>query len=166
METGESSRYSYFAQHTPHQNAGRIMDISSLLAKYNYKSYYSPEDGEYIALCAEFPQLEVMAPERQDAVRELQSQVYRAIEMILDEGQPLPKPSAEGTLATELLRRLGPEVQSDLVKRADYEGMSLQAYINTQLFNSLGGEGGNPENEEPYKLPVAQVPIMKIVKSN
>lgn len=46
---------------------------------YNYHVFWSDDDEEYVALCAEFPSLSFLAPKRDDAVKGITDLVAEVI---------------------------------------------------------------------------------------
>lgn len=68
------------------------MNIDELVSSYSYKSYYWPEDGYFLAKCAEFPGLTGEGNEREDALKDLHNDVRKAIQDLIAKGETPPKP--------------------------------------------------------------------------
>jgi len=54
------------------------------MTTYTYRAEWSPEDGEYVGLCAEFPSLSWLAPTGAEAIAGIEELVVEALEDIED----------------------------------------------------------------------------------
>ena len=61
--------------------------------RYAYHAKWSPEDGEYIGTCDEFPSLSSLAPLAHQAIADLEQLVSTVIEDMIASGESLPLPS-------------------------------------------------------------------------
>lgn len=61
---------------------------------YTYRVTWSEEDGEHVALCAEFPSLSYLAGKPTNALQGLVSLVGEIVEDIEESGEPIPEPIA------------------------------------------------------------------------
>ena len=62
---------------------------------YTYRVEWSPEDGEWVGLVAEFPSLSWLAPDPVDAVRGVRDLVTEAVADMRETGETPPEPLAE-----------------------------------------------------------------------
>lgn len=60
---------------------------------YRFWTEWSEEDQEWVGLCDAFPLMSWLEPDREAAETGIRSVVAEAIEILRDEGQPLPPPS-------------------------------------------------------------------------
>lgn len=55
---------------------------------YTYRLSWSPEDGGYVATCAEFPSLSWLEADEVSALRGMKDMVQSAVEDMLANGEP------------------------------------------------------------------------------
>ena len=59
---------------------------------YTYRVTWSAEDGEHVALCAEFPSLSWLAPTRQEALAGLRELIQEVVADMRANGETPPEP--------------------------------------------------------------------------
>ena len=59
---------------------------------YAYQVRWSDEDGEYVGVCAEFPSLSWLAPDRDAALSGIRELVADCVDDMRACGEPLPEP--------------------------------------------------------------------------
>ena len=99
---------------------------------YSVRLFYSPEDGEYVAISPEFPGLSALAPDQAEAVRELQAVVGMALESYRDSGTqpPTPAPPEDTVLPSgEFRARLPRTLHAQLAQKARDEGVSQNTLL-------------------------------------
>ena len=101
---------------------------------YTYRVSWSPEDGEFVATCLEFPSLSWLSPESVEALRGIQEVVREAVEDMTANGEPVPEPLADRKYSGKFMVRTTPESHRRLVIEAAGAGLSLNRYINSRLF--------------------------------
>ena len=62
-----------------------------MIGRYTYQVAWSDEDGEYVGLCAEFPLLSWLAPDRGDALAGIRALVADCVDDMRACGEPLPE---------------------------------------------------------------------------
>jgi len=65
--------------------------------RYTYRVTWSPEDGEYLGLCAEFPSLSWLGPSTEEALAGIQRTISYIVDDLRTSGESIPKPTAEQT---------------------------------------------------------------------
>lgn len=63
--------------------------------RYHFWTEWSDGDGEWVGLCDGFPLISWLEPDRKAAESGIRAIVAEAIEHLLAEGQPLPKPGVK-----------------------------------------------------------------------
>jgi predicted RNase H-like HicB family nuclease len=58
---------------------------------YSYRVLWSPEDGEYLGLCAEFPSLSHLAADQVEALVGIRSLVNGVVADMRRDGEPIPE---------------------------------------------------------------------------
>ncbi len=100
---------------------------------YTYRVTWSPEDGEHVGLCAEFPSISWLAPTPGAALDGIRQVVSDAIADMEQAGEPLPTPLAEKHYSGEFRVRIPPEVHRALVIQATEQGVSLNRLASAKL---------------------------------
>ena len=62
---------------------------------YTYRVTWSPEDGEHVGLCAEFPSLSWLAGRPEAALKGIRRIVAQSAEDMRQSGEDIPQPLAE-----------------------------------------------------------------------
>ena len=68
--------------------------------QYTYRVFWSLEDGEYVALCAEIPGLNSIEPDAEDALQGIRALARTAIEIFQRDGDRIPEPLSRGAPET------------------------------------------------------------------
>ena len=103
------------------------------LDHYTYRVTWSPEDGEHVGLCVEFPSLSWLAATPEAALAGVR-QVVAEVEADLEAaGEPVPQPLAEKHYSGEFRVRIPPELHRQLVFMAAEQGISLNRLASAKL---------------------------------
>ena len=62
---------------------------------YTYRVTWSPEDGEYVGLCAEFPSLSWLAPTPEKGLAGIRRLVVEVVANMQAAGESIPDPLSE-----------------------------------------------------------------------
>lgn len=100
---------------------------------YTYRVTWSVEDGEYIALCAEFPSLSFLADSQSDALAGMVNLVEDVIQDMRSNSETIPQPFADRQYSGKLMLRIPPETHRNLMIQAAEQGISLNRYISSKL---------------------------------
>ena len=100
---------------------------------YTYRITWSPEDGEHLGLCAEFPSLSWLAPTPGAALSGIQALVSRVFADMQASGETPPVPLADRTYSGRFMVRVPPETHRNLVIKAAEEGVSLNRLVSVRL---------------------------------
>ena len=100
---------------------------------YTYRLTWSPEDGEHIGLCTEFPSLSWLAPTQEAALAGIKQMVAEAVADMQASGEPIPEPLAEKHYSGEFRVRIPPEVHRALAMQAAEQGISLNRLASAKL---------------------------------
>jgi hypothetical protein len=65
-----------------------------MVEHYTYRVSWSAEDGEFVATCAEFPNLSWLWPDQLDAWRGIKDLVASVVVDMEKNGEPVPEPIA------------------------------------------------------------------------
>lgn len=100
---------------------------------YTYRLSWSPEDGEYVATCAEFPSLSWLSEDEVSALRGLKDMVRDAVEDMRANGEPIPDALADKKYSGVLSLRMPPELHRRLAVEAAESHVSLTRHLNFKL---------------------------------
>jgi predicted HicB family RNase H-like nuclease len=100
---------------------------------YTYRVTWSPEDGEHVGLCAEFPSLSWLARTPEAALKGIRQVVAEAAKDMQASGEVVPAPLAERHYSGEFRVRIPPEVHRTLAMQAAEQGVSLNRLASAKL---------------------------------
>jgi len=100
---------------------------------YTYRVTWSPEDGEHVGLCAEFPSLSWLAVTPEAALKGIRKAVAEVIADMHASGEAVPPPLAEKRYSGEFRVRIPPEVHRSLAVQAAEQGVSLNRLASAKL---------------------------------
>ncbi|MDE2344166.1 MAG: type II toxin-antitoxin system HicB family antitoxin [Betaproteobacteria bacterium] len=100
---------------------------------YTYRVTWSPEDGEHVGLCAEFPSLSWLATTPEAALKGIRQVVADSVADLQASGEEVPAPLAERHYSGEFRVRIPPEVHRSLAMQAAEQGVSLNRLASAKL---------------------------------
>ena len=103
------------------------------LDHYTYRVTWSPEDGEHVGLCVEFPSLSRLAATPEAALAGVRQVVAEVVADLEAAGEPVPQPLAEKHYSGEFRVRIPPELHRQLVFMAAEQGISLNRLASAKL---------------------------------
>ena len=103
------------------------------LDHYTYRVTWSPEDGEHVGLCVEFPSLSWLAATPEAALAGVRQVVAEVVADLEAAGEPVPQPLAEKHYSGEFRVRIPPELHRQLVFMAAEQGIGLNRLASANL---------------------------------
>lgn len=100
---------------------------------YTYRVTWSPEDGEHVGLCVEFPSVSWLAATPEEALLGIRQMVSEAVADMQSAGETVPEPLAEKNYSGEFRVRIPPEVHRALALQAAEQGVSLNRLASAKL---------------------------------
>ena len=100
---------------------------------YTYRVTWSPEDGEHLGLCAEYPSLSWLAKTPEAALKGIQQVVAAAVADMQANGEPIPEALAEKRYSGAFRVRIPPQLHRSLALTAAEEGVSLNRLASAKL---------------------------------
>ena len=100
---------------------------------YTYRVTWSPEDGEHIGLCLEFPSLSWLAATPEEALAGVRRVVSEVMADLQASGEAVPAPLAEKRYSGEFRVRIPPELHRQLALMAAEQGISLNRLASAKL---------------------------------
>ena len=106
------------------------------MSHYTYRAVWSPEDGEYVGLCAEFPSLSWLALTAREAIGGIERVVDDVVADMSATGETVPKPLTERTYSGKVLLRTSPALHPRLAIEAAEQGVSINQWVVQKLAQS------------------------------
>jgi len=103
------------------------------LDHYTYRVTWSPEDGEHVGLCIEFPSLSWLAGSPEKSLAGIRQVVASAVDDMQANGEEIPKPVADREYSGKFQVRVPPTVHRNLAMKAAEEGVSLNRFVSAKL---------------------------------
>ncbi len=100
---------------------------------YTYRVTWSPEDGEHIGLCAEFPSVSWLAPTPEKALVGIRRVVAQVVDDMTASGEAIPPALAEKTYSGRFVVRVPSTVHRTLAAEAAEQGVSLNRWVSAKL---------------------------------
>ncbi|MBK1720098.1 type II toxin-antitoxin system HicB family antitoxin [Thiocystis violacea] len=100
---------------------------------YTYRVTWSPEDGEHVAVCVEFPSLSWLEATPEAALAGMRQRVAEVVADLAEHQEPIPEPLAEKHYSGEFRVRIPPELHRQLALMAAEQGVSLNRLASAKL---------------------------------
>ncbi|MBW2370747.1 MAG: type II toxin-antitoxin system HicB family antitoxin [Deltaproteobacteria bacterium] len=107
------------------------------MAEYSISVNWSEEDGCFVALIPEFPNLSAFGETRAEAIAEAEVALGGFVEVYKEEGYKLPKANHLQSDSGQIRLRMPKGLHSKLSQEAERQGVSLNTYIVSSLSESL-----------------------------
>ncbi len=101
--------------------------------KYTYRVTWSEEDGEFVGLCAEFPSLNWLSVDPEDALKSVRTLVKECVDEMVQSGETIPSPISTRQYSGKFMVRVPPEVHRHLATEAAEAGVSLNRIASAKL---------------------------------
>ncbi len=105
---------------------------------YTYRVTWSPEDGEFVGLCAEFPLLSWLAASQEEAFSGIRELVSDCVADMQSDNERIPEPIADHAYSGKFMVRVPPETHRALALKAAEEGVSLNRLVSARLADGAG----------------------------
>lgn len=107
--------------------------MSTKIDRYTFQTFWSEEDGEFVATVLEFPSISWLAASRTEAEAGLTDLLSEIVEDMSSNNETIPEPLGERRYSGKFNVRTSPSLHRELVIRAAAEGISLNALVNQCL---------------------------------
>ena len=107
--------------------------MAELIDRYTYRVFWSDEDVEYVALCAEFDLLSHLDDTPEKALTGIRDLVSHAVQLNLEEGIPVPEPLSTRRYSGTITLRIPPETHRALAMDAAEAGVSMNRLATERL---------------------------------
>ena len=100
---------------------------------YTYRVTWSPEDGEHVGQCVEFPSLSWLAKTPEAALVGVRKVVKEVVADMQTNGEPVPEALAEKHYSGQFKVRIPPDLHRSLVMMAAEQKVSLNRLASAKL---------------------------------
>ena len=104
-----------------------------MIDHYTYRVTWSPEDEEFVGLCAEFPSLSWLSDSQEGAFSGIRELVADCVADMKSNNERLPEPMADRTYSGKFMVRVPPETHRALALQAAEAGVSLNRLVSARL---------------------------------
>ena len=101
--------------------------------KYTYRVFWSDEDAEFVAVCAEIPGISWLDKNPEKALGGIRRAARDAVKILAKDRDEIPRPLAGRTYSGIFKVRVPPEVHRKLVVEAAEQGVSLNRLASVKL---------------------------------
>lgn len=101
--------------------------------RFSYRVFWSEEDGEHVAVCAELPGLSWLDRRAERALSGALRAAREAVELMREKGEPVPEPLIDRRYSGIFKVRIPPEVHRRLVLEAEEQNISLNRLVSAKL---------------------------------
>ncbi|HEX5726602.1 MAG TPA: type II toxin-antitoxin system HicB family antitoxin [Longimicrobiaceae bacterium] len=105
--------------------------------RYSLNVFWSSEDDAFIATSPEFPRLSGFGSTVAEALQSMEEVLGEAIATYREEGWPLPEPYDHAQFSGKFQVRLSRSQHAELTRRADAEGVSMNALVTQYVSAGL-----------------------------
>lgn len=109
----------------------------SIADHYTYRVFWSPEDQEYVGVCAELPGLSFLDPDSNKAFAGVRDVAREGILLLEENGDPIPQPLVARAYSGVFKVRIPAEVHRQLALDAAEQGISLNRLVNARLVGEV-----------------------------
>lgn len=100
---------------------------------YTYRVTWSPDDGEHVGLCAEFPSLSWLDADPAKAFAGISSLVADVVADMAASGEPIPQPLSDKQYSGRFAVRVPSMVHRKLAIEAAERGVSMNRLVSAKL---------------------------------
>ena len=100
---------------------------------YTYRVTWSPDDDEYVGLCAEFPSLSWLAETPETALKGILNLVADVVTDMEGNKEKIPEPMASKNYSGKFMVRVPPDIHRALAIKAAEAGVSLNRLASSKL---------------------------------
>ena len=100
---------------------------------YTYRVTWSPEDEEFVGLCAEFPSLSWLAESHESSLKGIRQLVADVVDDMISNDEKVPEPLSLKNYSGKFMVRVPPDVHRTLAIKAAEAGVSLNRLASAKL---------------------------------
>jgi HicB family len=101
--------------------------------QYTYRAEWSPDSGQYVGLCLEFPSRYSRAPTAHDAILGIERMIAKELADLAECGAEPPPSLTDRRYSGNFMVRTSPALHGRLVVEASEQGISLNQWVVQKL---------------------------------
>jgi antitoxin HicB len=110
---------------------------SNIIGQPYVRELVKNEDGTWFARVVEFPGCMTEGDTSEEALANLEEAMIGWVEVRLEDGDSIPSPVTVEDYSGKFMVRVAKSLHRDIARRADLEGVSLNAFVSTQLARAV-----------------------------
>lgn len=103
------------------------------MENYTYRADYSPEYGEYLGKCLEFPRELSRAPTARQAIEDIEKVVRDVVDEMVADEETLPASLTDRQYSGNFMVRTSPALHGRLIVEANEQGVSMNHLVVQKL---------------------------------
>jgi len=103
------------------------------MENYTYRAEWSPERGEYVAACIEFPSRYSRAPTAHEAIERIQQLIAEEVADLIGCGLQPPPSLTDKRYSGRFVVRTSPQLHARLMVDATEQGVSFNQWVVQKL---------------------------------
>lgn len=100
---------------------------------YTYRVFWSDEDQEFVAMCAEFPSLSWLDEDQGAALAGINQLVKDVVEDMTLSGEVVPKPISTKKFSGKISLRITPDTHREIAVAAAEHKVSINRFLNSLI---------------------------------
>ncbi len=120
-----------------------------LWERYSYRVFWSEEDQEHVAVCAELSGLSWLEKSPEAALRGVRKVARDAVAFLEESGDPVPEPLYDRRYSGVFKVRIPPETHRRLVLEASEQNVSLNRLVSAKLSATIPSVSAGEIRETP-----------------
>jgi antitoxin HicB len=111
--------------------------VEKIIGQPYVRELVKNEDGTWFARIVEFPGCMTEGDTSEEALANLEEAMIGWVEVRLEDGDSIPSPVTVEDYSGKFMVRVAKSLHRDIARRADLEGVSLNAFVSTQLARAV-----------------------------
>jgi antitoxin HicB len=111
--------------------------VEKIIGQPYVRELVKNEDGTWFARVVEFPGCMTEGDTSEEALANLEEAMIGWVEVRLEDGDSIPSPVTVEDYSGKFMVRVAKSLHRDIARRADLEGVSLNAFVSTQLARAV-----------------------------
>jgi len=112
-------------------------EVARIIARPYVRELIKNEDGTWFARIVEFAGCMTEGDTQTEALANLEDAMMAWVEVKVEDGDPIPEPITVDDYSGKFMVRVAKSLHRDIALRADREGVSLNAFVSTQLARAV-----------------------------
>jgi predicted HicB family RNase H-like nuclease len=105
----------------------------AIVDQYTYRAEWSPERGEYVGMCLEFPSRYSRAPTAHQAIAEIEQMINDEVRELLADDRSPPASLTDRRYSGRFVVRTSSELHARLMVDANEQGVSFNQWVVQKL---------------------------------